>query len=46
MICDLFFAMDNIKKKLKEMLTRETYAHALSTCETALDLARRFGAPE
>ncbi|MFH1904961.1 MAG: bis(5'-nucleosyl)-tetraphosphatase (symmetrical) YqeK [bacterium] len=25
------------------MLTRETYAHSLSTCETALDLARRFG---
>ncbi len=38
--------MDNIKKKLKEMLARETYAHSLSTCETALDLARRFGASE
>ncbi len=38
--------MDNIKKKLKEMLTRETYAHSLSTCETALGLARRFGVSE
>ena len=39
-------AMDNIKKKLKEMLTRETYVHSLSTCETALGLARRFGVSE
>ena len=38
--------MDNLKKKLKEMLTRETYAHSLSTCETALELARRFGVSE
>ena len=38
--------MDDIKKKLKEMLTRETYAHSLSTCETALKLAKRFGVSE
>jgi predicted HD superfamily hydrolase involved in NAD metabolism len=38
--------MDDIKKKLKKMLTRETYAHSLSTCETALELARRFGVLE
>ena len=38
--------MNDIKKKLKEMLIHETYAHSLSTCETALDLARRFGASE
>ena len=35
--------MNGIRKKLKEMLTRETYAHSLSTYETALDLAGRFG---
>ena len=39
-------AMDNIKKKLKEMLSGQTYAHSLSTCETALELARRFGVSE
>ena len=38
--------MKDIKKKLKEMLTRETYAHSLSTYETALDLARRFSVSE
>jgi len=38
--------MDNIKKKLKKILSSQTYAHSLSTCETALDLARRFGASE
>ena len=38
--------MDNLKKKLKEMLARETYAHSISTCETALDLARRFSVSE
>ena len=38
--------MCSLKKKLKRMLTREIHAHSLSTCETALDLARRFGASE
>ncbi len=28
------------------MLSNQTYAHSLSTCETALDLARRFGTSE
>ncbi|MBU0478092.1 bis(5'-nucleosyl)-tetraphosphatase (symmetrical) YqeK [bacterium] len=35
-----------IKEKLKRMLNDQIYAHSLSTCETALDLARRFGASE
>lgn len=38
--------MDNIKKKLRRMLNDQIYAHSLSTCETALDLAKRFGASE
>ena len=38
--------MDNIKKKLKEMLSSQTYAHSLSTYKTALELARRFGVSE
>jgi len=42
----VLIVMDNLKKKLKGMLTRETYAHSLSTCETALDLARRFSVSE
>ena len=38
--------MDNLKKKLRRMLSNQTYAHSLSTCETALDLARRFSVSE
>ncbi len=38
--------MDNVKKKLKKMLSSQTYAHSLSTCETVLDLAGRFGVSE
>ena len=38
--------MDNIKKKLKKMLGSQTYAHSLSTCRTARELARRFGVSE
>ena len=35
--------MDDIKKILKGMLSRQTYAHSISTYKTALGLAERFG---